>query len=522
MHPAKREMLGSGYSKPKVVGVRSPTASWQGCLSREVRTPLRSYHDVTGARWIISTNSRAILATARDFFPSACEPQMLPALRLNLWVDPSVRGSPPWPQPFFRGLGHVVYAGFDNQNSFLLDLRRRIVLGRFSAALAGDSDYWERVILPVLVGLASDALGVTVIHCACVERDGAGLLLAGDSGAGKSTLSLALARCGFAFLSDDWTYLSYARRQLAAWGLPTRLKLLPDAVRYFPELRGFDPSISLNGETAFEVDPEHVFGMRRCLRCDPRWLVFLERRNQPGHALVRMPPQAAAMRLGSAQGRLPPELSQLRKTQRATIQSLVERECWLLQYGDEPEAVAELLNGLCTVSQPNVSRRLPVTKRPLFVRRGPNPTGRLTPTPFVADLFTGTCAVRLETNCPLILRLVRNSLSRTPCDQPVLQRFLWRLVSTEEAGLEAPTTRSSSVSAHGIQFVNMGQQSFLAMDAETRCAVGFLAQAYLRDERCFEHAVVARLLSFMTAALRWRLGPSPHSKRPYSARPSKG
>jgi len=43
------------------------------------------------------------------------------------------------------------------------------------------------------------------------------------------------------------------------------------------------------------------------------------------------------------------------------------------------------------------------------------------------------------------------------------------------------------------------------MDAETRCAVGFLAQEYLTDER-FEHAVVARLVSFMMAALRWRPG----------------
>jgi hypothetical protein len=420
-------------------------------------------------------------------------------------VDPSARSSPPWPQPFFRGLGHVVYAGFDNENVFLLDLRRRVVIGRFSAAMAGDRDYWERVILPVLTGLASEALGVTVIHCACVVRDGAGLLLAGDSGAGKSTLSVAMARCGFSFLSDDWTYLSYARRQLVAWGLPTPVKLLPDAVRYFSNLRGLEPGVSLNGETAFEVDPEHAFGMQRCLRCEPRWLVFLERRNQRGHALVRVPPKTAAVRLGSAQERFPPELSHFRRTQRATIQSLVGRQCWLLQYGGEPEAVAELLNGLCTVSRPNVSRRLPVTNRPLFVRRGPDPTGRLTPTPYVADLFMRTCSVRLETNCPLILQLARKSLSRGSSDQPVLQRFLWKLVSTEDAGLEAPTARSSSVAAHGVQFVNLGQRSCLAMDAETRCAVGFLAQEYLTDER-FEHAVVARLVSFMMAALRWRPG----------------
>ena len=235
-------------------------------LDQEIYTPLHSHHIVTGAHCMVSTNSQVVLGAARKFFRQAVEPQFPPGLTLRFWVDPAAQSSRPWPQPFFRGLGHLAYAGFDSESSLLLDLRRRSVLGRFSSSMAGDVGYWQRVIFPALVGLASDALGVTVIHCACVERDGVGLLLAGESGAGKSTLSLAMARRGFAFVSDDWTYLSYADGQLAAWGLGTPLKLLPDAAHYFPELRDLEPGVALNGERSFEVDPEEVFGVRRSLQ----------------------------------------------------------------------------------------------------------------------------------------------------------------------------------------------------------------------------------------------------------------
>jgi hypothetical protein len=369
--------------------------------------------------------------------------------------------------------------------------------------MAADSAYWERVIFPTLVGLASDALGVTVIHCACVERDGAGLLLAGESGAGKSTLSLAMARCGFAFLSDDWTYLSYADEQLLAWGLNTPLKLLPDAVQHFPELRALEPGVSLNGERAFEADPKEVFGVRRCLRCEPRWLVFLERRDQPGLTLTRMPPEEAARRLGSAQGRLPPGFSELRKTQRATIRSLVERECWLLQHGEDPEAVSHALHGFCAISEPRPRRRI-AANQALFVPRGPDPTRRLTPTPFVAGFTAAGCSIRLETNDAAILRLVGNSLDRSKRDSSVQQRFLWRLVDDESAGLCPTHSGFSSVAADGIQLVNMGRNSFLATDAEVRCAVGFLSEEYVKDERRFAQAVLPRLINLTAAAVRWK------------------
>jgi len=468
----------------------------------EALTPLESHHLVTGAHCVVSTNSQEILDAVRSFFREPADPQSPPTLSFRFWVDPAASTSRPWPQPFFRGLGHLAYAGFDSENSLLLDLRRRSVVGRFSPAMAADIDYWHRVIFPTLVGLASDAIGVTVIHSACVERNGAGLLLAGESGAGKSTLSLAMAQCGFAFLSDDWTYLSRAGGQLRAWGLPTPLKLLPDAVRHFPQLRNLEPGVSLNGETAFEFDPEEVFGVRRSLRCEPRWLVFLERHDKARHAFARMPPQEAADRLGSAQGCIPRELSWLREMQNATIRSLVESECWLLRYGENPGVIAETLERFCSVARP-VVRRPGIANRPLFLRRGPDPTRRLTPTPHVADLKAAGFAIRLETNSPAILRRVGNALIRNERPQPMQREFVWRLILDEDAAVYPPVRELSIVSAGGMRLVNMGQYSFMAMDAEGGCAVGFLGEEVLKDGQRFEKLVLGRLLCLTAEAVRW-------------------
>jgi hypothetical protein len=107
--------------------------------------------------------------------------------------------------------------------------------------------------------------------------------------------------------------LSRTDGQLLAWGLATPLKLLPDAAQYFPELRGCQLGLAMNGEPSNEVDPERVFGLRRSFCCEPRWPVFLERTEQPGYSLVRMAPQEAAARLEFDLEDLPQELCQVRK-----------------------------------------------------------------------------------------------------------------------------------------------------------------------------------------------------------------
>jgi hypothetical protein len=482
---------------PRKSAVMQPGSELYRPLDQDKEPLFRSRLNVTGARAELFTNSPEVLRYAREFFPAATDGA--PNVSLRFWVDDAGWRSKRWPQPYFRGLGRMAYAGFDSNSSLLINLRRRTALGRFSAPMAADAAYWRRVIFPTLTGLISDALGVTVVHCACVERGGAALLLAGESGAGKSTLSLAMARRGFAFVSDDWTYLSGTDGELKAWGVATPLKLLPDAAQYFPELRALQPGVSLNGEAAFEVEPRQVFGIQRCFVCKPRWVVFLERQNRFGHCFSRMQPAEAARRLGASQGRLPRELAKLRKIQRATIRSIANCECWLLEYGEGPEDISQALGEFCAAPHPP-GRRLPVAgRRPLFFRRGPDPTERLTPTTRVAHVSAAGREIRVETDSETIHRLLNNSLPRRLPPGDSRRNFHWRLIEDESASGYPQRLPSESLAADGLQLVHLGRRSFLAVDAEAGCGVGFLEQEYVAESGRFERTVLPSLLALSMA-----------------------
>jgi hypothetical protein len=420
---------------------------------------------------------------------------------MRLWVDPTAQTGPPWPQPYFRGLSHLVYAGFDPENWLLLDLHQRRVVGRFSPLMARDEGYWQRVIFPTTVGLASESLGITALHCACVERNGRGLLLAGGDGAGKSTTSLAMAQSGFSLLSDEWTYFSCPKGQLLAWGFATPVKLLPDAVEHFHELRGAEASTSLNGERAYEVDPERMFGIRRSLCCEPHWLVFLERKSRPGYSLDKMSPQEAAARLERDLEDLPPELSQVRETQRRTILALVERECWRLCHGESPNEIAQVLARFCS-TPPQPPRRRPwrAEGTSKSLRTGPDILRRFTPTPLLADLRMMNGVIRLETNSPAILRQAREAAAGQSPLVTAPRRFLWRLVSNALADSHLPSAVPSAISAHGLHLENVGQHNFFAVDAEARIAVGFVTEELVHD-RGFVDLFLARMVSATAAAL---------------------
>lgn len=293
-----------------------------------------------GAVLSVATNSSAIAEAARGSFALLDDAKPAADATMRLWVDETADSFPPWPPAYFRGLSHLVFAAFDRENTALVDLRGRRVLGRFSPAMASDGDYWKRVIFPALFGIVSGSIGVTALHCACVEHSGRALLLAGESGSGKSTLALALARTGFAFLSDDWTFFSRRDGRLLAWSLATPLKLLEPAREHFPELGHMAVARSANGEMAYEIEPEQVFGVRRSASAEPRWLIFLERHDSPGVSFTEISPVDAAARFESELETLPPAVSGSRDFLVKTIRILVQRSCWLLRFGEKPEAVA--------------------------------------------------------------------------------------------------------------------------------------------------------------------------------------
>ena len=312
----------------------------------EDNLPLGARFFVAGSIWDVKSNSEEILRALLETFDQSRGEQQAD-LYLKFYVDFAVKNANRWTQPYFRALDHLYYATYGPCDSMLVDQRARRVIGSFSPAVAGDLHYWKQTLLPVLLGIASASIGVTPVHCACVVKDGVGLLLGGESGAGKSTLALCLSLNGFSYLSDDCTYLSRSHTELRAWGLLTPVKLLPDAVCYFPELGSLEPALSLNGEWALEVDPTQNFPIQRCLSCAPEWLVFLERKLDSSPVIKPVSSLQAASRLMADLERMPPVIFDQYEYQLETIHRLVDRQCWLVQHSLEPEALVRLLAEIC-------------------------------------------------------------------------------------------------------------------------------------------------------------------------------
>jgi len=306
-------------------------------LHKDAETQLCEHYIAAGAACSLSTNSQWVLDAARNTFQAADFQPGQVDFRLRFWVDDADSSQAPWPKPHVRGLDHLVFAGFDEGSSMLADLRTCRVIGRFSPAMAADLAYWQTVIFPMLLTIVSASVGIAELHCACVAKGQDGLLLAGLSGAGKSTLALALSQQGFGFLSDDRTFCSARNGEVKVWGLPTPLKLRPEATLWFDELRDQRLTDRRSGGPAFWLEPERLIGVERVRKCQPTSLIFLERRDTSEFQMSPMPSTEALRRLN---GELMTELPEAAERRSGTLKRIAELPCWLLQYGGEPQWIA--------------------------------------------------------------------------------------------------------------------------------------------------------------------------------------
>src|SRR5437879_5592360 len=104
-------------------------------LHGDVETPLREHYLAAGAICRLSTNCEQILSAARSSFLPVVGQHAEIELDLRFWVDDAEQAPSIRPQPYVRGLDHLVFVGIDAASSILADLHTRRVIGRFSAAL---------------------------------------------------------------------------------------------------------------------------------------------------------------------------------------------------------------------------------------------------------------------------------------------------------------------------------------------------------------------------------------------------
>ena len=308
----------------------------------ETALQYRSVLSLVGVHCDLTTNSRILVNTLRPWRNSA-EEISKEQIILRISVDGSEQGNAT--RPHFRGLHHLVFVSFGASNVFVLDLLQRVVTGVVTEAIAQDAQFWNWTMLPIVIGVLGTTVNVVPIHCACVAVNGSGVLIAGTSGAGKSTFSAALAQREFDFVSDDWTYVSRGR-QLMAHGMGVPIKLLPDAVEHFSELQGRPVLKSLNGELAYQVDAQRVFGAKPLRACEPQCFVFLERSEQQTSELIPISGEEVQNYLELSAERLPAQLASAVRQRSNVIAHLAALPCWIYRYGGTPQFGADQFHKL--------------------------------------------------------------------------------------------------------------------------------------------------------------------------------
>lgn len=142
----------------------------------------------------------------------------------------------------------------DAKNLAVCDTTSHTGVAWLTASAAQDQAWLRYHFLEAMALEMIVSLHMTPFHAACVAKDSSGVLLCGDSGAGKSSLSYACARRGWAYLSDDASYLLRNRaRERIVLGHPHRVRLRPDAPHLFGELSEFEPTRRGNGKMSLEI-----------------------------------------------------------------------------------------------------------------------------------------------------------------------------------------------------------------------------------------------------------------------------
>jgi hypothetical protein len=290
----------------------------------------------------------------RDF---GCAPGGDPELRLEFELDGVSDPAPP------AGVGRPVY---DTPHGSLhyypdadalcgklggVDLRCEPSRGvaRFSSgAFRGSALYFATHPLATISLMELlERRGLFSLHAACLAgTDGRGVLLAGPSGSGKSTLTLALARAGMAFLSDDVVFLAHDRETatVRVLGFADTIGLTEHAAERFGELRSRLDKPPVDGFPKRLSRIEDLFGAPTLAACEPHALVFPEVVRDRPSAIEPLDPREALLRLVPDVLLTEPAGTQAHVAAIAAL--LGQVRCYALRSGSDLERGAEFVRAL--------------------------------------------------------------------------------------------------------------------------------------------------------------------------------
>lgn len=252
-------------------------------LQLEIELPFQRTYYPFGFRLNLASNSREVLDAAEGNWGIYEAEFDDPPLTLRVLVKP---GNELSPQPVHRMQGHLYSVIASRENYALADVDALFACAWVTEKTVSDHAWFRWFYLDSVTGVMLAQRHTVPMHAACVEKNGAGVLLWGPSGMGKSTLAYACARAGWTFVGDDSAILPQNREDRVVTGKPHQARFREDAPLLFPELNGYATRARPTGKLSIEVPMTSLPGIRVAVRCEVRYCVFLHRGNSAGMARV--------------------------------------------------------------------------------------------------------------------------------------------------------------------------------------------------------------------------------------------
>ncbi len=237
-----------------------------------------------GQPLLFQTNHAPFLAAAEDTFARFPAPRAAVApLVVQVMVRDgaaSAAVSPPRSHPglVVQNQRHLVSLTVGGENTAVADMNAGFAFAVLSPQMAQDVPFVRYTFIEALPQILLSGRGFVAVHAACVVKDGVSLMLCAPAGTGKSTLAFTCLQHGYQILAEDVVHVHLAEDGgIRLWGIPWKFHLLPDSLRFFPELADAYPQMQTNGEWKIEVELDLVYPGSTITDAPAGKVVFLER-----------------------------------------------------------------------------------------------------------------------------------------------------------------------------------------------------------------------------------------------------
>jgi len=264
---------------------------------------------ILGGSFLFESDSEALLDLVEAAYaglPAHGLSTTAPEFRIELRLLPgqTLKGTVE-PPPVRTQSGAGLLCGVMDASNYVVlapEQRRALVVASEDMLSAPYHLRYELIEFAVFT-LATRALGLVPLHCACVGWDGRGVLLLGGSGSGKSTLALHSLLHGLDFLSEDAVFVQ--PQSMLATGVANYLHVQADALRFVDDEEtrrwiGRAPIIRRrSGVEKFEADLRKSHGRLAAAPLQLVGAVFVcsQSADDPGVLLSPVPGEDIAARL---------------------------------------------------------------------------------------------------------------------------------------------------------------------------------------------------------------------------------